>query len=87
MSHTTSIKQMYNTKNHEDVDDVIAQDHFNNDIPFHVTHSPYYKKMVRNIVPTCISYVHPRKHKMRTSLLDKQETWTRKDCSIVMNRW
>jgi hypothetical protein len=71
VSHTASITQMYNTQQCEDADNVIAKFIFSNDIHFHVTHSPYYKEMFRNIAPACTSYVSSREHKMRTFLLDK----------------
>jgi len=44
-----TIVGMYSKQNHDDTDDGIGEFLFANDIPFHVSHSPYYKEMVKAI--------------------------------------
>jgi hypothetical protein len=94
-----TIAGMYSKLNRDDTDDAIGKFLFSNGIPFHVSHSPYYKEMVKAIATTGPSYVPPGEHKLRTVILDRQvsniivhkewmrQTWVREGCSIVMDGW
>lgn len=61
---------MYSKFNHDDIDDSIGNFLFLNGIPFHVSHSPYYKEMVKEIVAVRPSYVTPGEHMLRTVILE-----------------
>jgi len=52
-----TIARMCSKLNCDDIDDVIGKFLFANDIPFHVSHFPYYKEMVKAIATVGHSYV------------------------------
>jgi hypothetical protein len=47
-----TISGMYSKMNYVDTNDAIGKFLFSNGIPFHVSHSPYYKDMVKEIETT-----------------------------------
>ncbi|XP_059072621.1 uncharacterized protein LOC131873636 [Cryptomeria japonica] len=93
------IADMFNVQLRDEIDESIGNFFFANGIPFHVSRSPYYRKMIDMVAKGGPSYVPPRETKMRTSILDKSYSkinilmekmkacWVALGCSIVMDGW
>ncbi|KAH9289309.1 hypothetical protein KI387_033426, partial [Taxus chinensis] len=96
---TSTVTGMFNVQSREVVDSSIAKFFFANAIPFHVSRSPFFKQMFKDVIAAGSSYVPPGEHKLRTNLLDKEyskvsvvmeemrQTWIRVGCSIIMDGW
>ncbi|KAH9293455.1 hypothetical protein KI387_041340, partial [Taxus chinensis] len=96
---TSTVTGMFNVQSREVADSSIAKFFFANAIPFHVSRSPFFKQMFKDVIVVGSSYVPPGEHKLRTSLLDKEyskvsvvmeemrQTWIRVGCSIIMDGW
>ena len=63
---------MYGKLEHDDIDDAVGRFLFSNGIPFHFSHSPYYKEMVQALVRVGPSYVPPGETKLRTVVLERE---------------
>ncbi|KAH9329495.1 hypothetical protein KI387_001603 [Taxus chinensis] len=96
---TSTVTGMFNVQSREVADSSIAKFFFANAIPFHVSRSPFFKQMFKDVIVVGSSYVPLGEHKLRTSLLDKEyskvsvvmeetrQTWIWVGCSIIMDGW
>jgi hypothetical protein len=77
---------MYGKMNHDDTNDAIGKFIFANGIPFHVSHSPYYKEMVCAIVASGPSYVPLGEHKLKTFLILQKEQMGKASVQYYMSK-
>ena len=94
-----SVESMFNAQAKEKCEAAIGRFFVANGIPYHATHSTYFKQMVKDILNMNSSFVPPGEHKLRTTILgeeysnvallfeDMRRTWFRTGCSIVMDGW
>lgn len=88
---------MFNVQARDCTKSSIVKFFFAHAIPFYMAHSSSFKQMIRGVASIGPSFVAPRDHKLRATLLDKEyskfnvlmedmrQTWMRIGCSIVMD--
>ena len=69
-----TIADIFKTSDREDVDQTVARFFYCNGIPFNVARSPFFTDMVTGINHAPRGYKAPNYEKIRTSLLDKEQS-------------
>ncbi|XP_077219745.1 uncharacterized protein LOC143853935 [Tasmannia lanceolata] len=86
-SSMKAIDKMFNISSREEVDQKIARCLYGNGIPFHVVRSPLWADMITAINNAPKGYKSPNYEKVRTTLLDKEQTKMRQALSPLMEDW
>ncbi|XP_058189011.1 uncharacterized protein LOC131306645 [Rhododendron vialii] len=82
-----TIADIFQTNDREDVDQRVARFFYCNDIPFNVARSPFWTDMVTGINNVPKGYKNPNYEKIRTSLLDKEQSKVQRALTPIMQDW
>lgn len=90
MSHATvkgTVDNMFHISTREEVDQKIASMLYQNGVPFNVVRSPSWADMVHAINTAPKGYKSPNYEKVRTSLLDKEQSKVHQALTPLMQDW
>ena len=82
-----TIADIFKTSDREDVDQTVARFFYCNGIPFNVARSPFFTDMVTGINHAPRGYKAPNYEKIRTSLLDKEQSKVQRALNPLMQDW
>ncbi|KAL7236186.1 hypothetical protein ACSBR1_019449 [Camellia fascicularis] len=82
-----SIDNMFHIRNREEVDQTIARCLYSNGIAFNVVRSPWWADMVTAINNAPKGYKSPNYEKVRTNLLDKEQSKVQQSLNPLMQDW